>query len=132
MYESVAQANLVQDARKAAYNGGSLRIYSGARPANVAAGVSGTLLAQLTFAATAFPASSARVLTANAITQDSSADAAGTAGYAAAFTSGGTLISLHSLGLAGSGAECIISATTITLGMTVTCSSFTITQPDGS
>lgn len=132
MYESVSQANIINDARAAAYNGGSLRIYSGARPANVAAGVSGTLLAQLTFGATAFGASSNRVLTANAITQDSSADATGTAGYAACFTSGGTLISLHSLGLSGSGAECIISATAITAGMTVTCSSMTITQPDGS
>lgn len=132
MYESVAQANLVQAARQTAYNGGSLRIYSGARPASVAAGVSGTLLAQLTFGNPAFPAPSNRLLTANAITQDSSADNAGTAGYAACFTSGGTLISLHSLGLAGSGAEAIISATTITAGMTVTCSSFTINQPDGS
>jgi hypothetical protein len=131
MYESVAQANAVNDARRTAYNGGSLRFYSGARPANVAAGVSGTLLASLALAATAFAASSNRILTANAITA-APASATGTVGYAACFASNGTtLISLHSASLAGNGGEAILNSLTCTSGVDVSCSNFTISQPDG-
>lgn len=130
MFEKITQADLANNARKAAYDGGSLRLYSGARPANVAAGVSGTLLAQLALSATAFPVSSNRVLTANAITATTGITN-GTAGYAACFASDGTtLLSLHSLGT--SAAEVIVNTTAITTGIAVSCSSFTISQPDGS
>jgi hypothetical protein len=133
MFESIAQANAVNDARRTAYNSGTLRFYTGARPANVAAGVSGTLLGSLALASTAFGASSNRIITAGTVTQDSSADATGTIGYAACFASDGTtLVSLHSCGVSGSGAECIVNSLSVTSGQPISCSSFTITQPDGS
>jgi TPP-dependent pyruvate/acetoin dehydrogenase alpha subunit len=69
---------------------GKLRIYSGTRPANVAASITGTLLAELTLNATFAPAASAGVLTANAITGDTSADATGTATHFRIWKSDGT------------------------------------------
>lgn len=132
MYESVDQANLVNDARTAAYDDGYMKVYTGSRPANVAAGVSGTLLGILTFGSTAFGSSSNRVATANTITQESSADNTGTIGYVACFDSSDTLVSLHSAGISGSGAECIFNTLSVIAGQVITCTSFTISQPDGS
>src|SRR5215207_8202805 len=69
---------------------GLLRIYSGTRPANVATAITGTLLAQLTLNATFAPAAASGVLTANAITGDTSADATGTATHFRIWKSDGT------------------------------------------
>ena len=52
---------------------------------------SGTLLGTLTFAATAFGASSTGVATAASITSDSNADNSGTAGHARILNGGGTI-----------------------------------------
>lgn len=65
---------------------GTLRIYDGAIPADADAALSGnTLLAQLTHSDPAFPASTdgapGATSTASAITDDSSADATGTAAF---------------------------------------------------
>ena len=57
--------------------GGFIRIYSGTRPAT--GGTVTTLLAQLQFSTTAFPAAASGAMSANAITDDSSADSTGTA-----------------------------------------------------
>jgi hypothetical protein len=133
MLESVTQSNAANTGRATAYNGGSLRFYTGSRPASVAAGIgSATLLATLTFGATAFASHTNRVSTANAIT-GANAIANGTIGFAAVFAADGTtLVSLHTVGTSGSGAECIVNSTTCTTGIAVSCSSFTLTQPDGS
>ena len=60
-----------------------LRIYDGSRPANADAAITGTLLAELTFSVTSFPAASGTpgTMTANAITDDASANATGTASH---------------------------------------------------
>ena len=60
--------------------------------ANGATGGQGTLLAQLTGNAGGWGTSTAGVLTASAITADSSADATGTAGHYQLNTSGGTFL----------------------------------------
>ena len=61
---------------------GKLRIYNASQPANADAVVTTqTLLAELAFADTAFPASSSGIITANAITADSSANASGVAAW---------------------------------------------------
>jgi len=57
--------------------GGFLRIYDGARPAT--GGTATTLLAELTFSVTSFPAASAGAMSASAISDDTSANATGTA-----------------------------------------------------
>lgn len=131
MKESIAQANAANDGRKTAYNSGLMRCYTGSAPANVDTATSGTLLGTLTFSATAFGSSSSRVLTANSITQDSSADASGTIGYVRCFASDGTTaLSDHLVGV-GSG-EAQFNTLSVAAGQPISCTSFTITQPDGS
>ena len=88
---SVASRNSRLDTLTALLNSGKLRIYSGTRPANPDTALSGnTLLAELTFGATAFAAAASGQATANAITQDSAADATGTATFFRCFKSDGT------------------------------------------
>ncbi len=124
---SVAQAAAALNALKTAYDNAQLRYYQGTMPATVSTGVgSDTLLASMTMGATAFPTTSTNTLTANAITQDVSADATGTIGYAAVF-SGSTLISLHTVGT--SGAEITVNTVNVVASLPVSMSSFTITQP---
>lgn len=114
-------------------NTGYVRIYSGTEPTTANAALSGnTLLAELRFGATAFGAASAsgadRVITANAITQDSAADADGTATFFRALQSDGTTVVYQ--GTAGtSGQQLNLSATNIVTGGVVSISSLTITMP---
>lgn len=119
------------DAFCAGLNSGYIQIRTGAQPA-VDGALTGTLLATLTFGATAFGASSASggtvTATANAITSDSSADATGTAGYYALLQSDGTTV--FGTGEIGtSGADMNLNSTSISAGATVACSAFTVTQP---
>lgn len=110
-------------------NSGFLQIFTGAQPALNGA-LTGTLLASLTFSATAFPAATASAgtvtATANAITSASAA-ATGTAGYFALLKSDGTtVVATGSVGT--SGADLNLSTLSITAGQTVSCSSFLITE----
>lgn len=111
---------------------GKLRIYSGSQPADADATIgAATLLAELTMGATAFgsatsTASTNSVLTANAITQDSSADATGTAAWFRLWQSNGTTPILD--GTVGtSGTDLIINSTAISSGAAVSASSLTLT-----
>lgn len=104
-----------------------LRIYDGSRPAT--GGTATTLLAELTCNATFAPAASSGVLTLNAITADSSANATGTATWFRIVQSGG---STHVLdGSVGtSGQDMNLNSTSITAGGSVSITSFTITAPN--
>jgi hypothetical protein len=102
---------------------GLLRIYNGTRPAT--GGAATTLLAELTCNATFAAGAAAGVLTANAITQDSSANATGTATWARLVTSGGTFVADMDAGTVGT--ELILSTTSIVAGGVVTCTSCVIT-----
>lgn len=114
-------------------NTGYIRIYSGTEPTTANVALSGnTLLAELRFGATAFGAATAsgadRVITANAITQDSGADADGTATFFRALQSDGNTVVYQ--GTAGtSGQQLNLSATNIVTGGVVSISSLTITMP---
>jgi hypothetical protein len=101
-----------------------LRIYDGTQPAT--GGTATTKLAELTCNATFAPAASSGVLTLNAITSDTSADATGTATWFRIVQSGG---STHVLdGTVGtSGADLNLNTVSIVSGATVAVSSFTIT-----
>lgn len=103
---------------------GKLRIYSGTRPAT--GGTVTTLLAELTCNATFAPAASGGVLTLNSITQDSSADATGTATWARMVTSGGTFVADFNVGTSGS--DINLNTTSLVLGAAVQVTSFTITE----
>lgn len=132
MKVTTAERNRMIDAHAARYNNGYLRIYSGTRPANANTALSGnTLLAELRWNATAFAAASAASATANAITQDSSADATGTASFVRNFESDGITV-LSDMSLGTSGAEVTISTLSITSGGIVQASAATISMGTGS
>lgn len=109
-------------------NGALLRIYSGSQPADADTAASGTLLAELTCGSPfAAAASSEGVVTANAITQDSSANATGTAGWFRLVKSDGTTcVCDGSVGT--SGADLNLVTTSITSGQPVQVTSFVITE----
>jgi hypothetical protein len=110
-------------------NNGYLEIYTGSQPALDGA-VSGTLLATLTFGATAFAAATAGggtvTAVANSITPGT-AGATGSAGYFALVQSNGsTVVMTGTVGT--SGCDLNGPSTSISSGVTVTCSSFQITE----
>jgi hypothetical protein len=107
---------------------GFLRIYDGTQPTNVATALGAQVkLAELALSATAFGAAAAGVLTANAISNDASADATGTATWATLVTAGGTRIADFSVGT--SGADLNLNTVAITAAAVVAVSSLTITFP---
>jgi hypothetical protein len=103
---------------------GLLRIYDGTRPAS--GGTATTLLAQLALSATAAGASSSGVLTFNAITQDASADATGTATWFRITTSGGTFVIDGSVSTSGS--DLNLTSTSIVATQPVSVTSCVITE----
>jgi hypothetical protein len=110
-------------------NSGFIKIYSGAQPALNGA-VTGTLLATMTFSATAFPASVAAAgtvtATANAITSGTAGNTA-TAGYFALVKSDNTTVA--ATGSVGtSGADLNLNTLSIVSGNTVSCGSFLVTM----
>ncbi len=117
-------ANAEGDALGPLLNSGYLRLYTGTQAANANTAIGAqTLLATLRFNATAFPATSAGVMTANAITSDTNAAATGTVTWFRALKSDGTTVIMDgSVGTATS--NMIIATTTITAAQTVSCSSF--------
>lgn len=122
------------DTITAAASSGILRIYSGTQPGNVDASIGAAVaLADLVMSATAFNAPAAvastdYVITANTITQDSSANATGTATWFRLWDSAGTTAIID--GTVGtSGCDLTINSTAVTLGAPVSASSFTLTFP---
>ena len=111
--------------------GGSalLRIYDGTPPANVAASITGTLLAELTCNATFAPGASGGVLTLNAITADSSANASGTATHFRILTSGAVAHLQGTVTATGGGGDLTLNTTAIVAGGTVSVTTRTITIP---
>jgi len=102
-----------------------LRLYDGARPAT--GGAATTLLAELTCNATFAPASSGGVLTLNAIAQDASASATGTATWFRIVKSDGTTFVMDgSVGVSGS--DLNVTTTSIVATQPVSVSSFVITE----
>jgi hypothetical protein len=119
--------NTEADALAAQANSGILRIYDGTQPATGDTAITTqNLLAELTMNATAFGASVAGVITANAITADSSADATGTATWFRLFKSDGTT-ALWDGSVGTSDANIILNSVSISAGAAVSVSSFTHT-----
>lgn len=105
-----------------------LRIYSGSQPADADTAASGTLLAELTCASPfSAAATSEGVVTASAITQDSSANNSGTAGYFRLVKSDGTTVVCDG-SVGTSGCDLNIITTTIVAGQPVQVTSFVITE----
>ena|SRR6185295_14200431 len=128
-----ARANEANDSIRDNMNSGFLRLYSGSVPANADASLgAAVLLAELTMNATAFGASASRTITANAITQDSSANASGTCSFARMYQSDGTTVWSQFTSVGTSGTEVVLSTTSVVSGQPVSCSSCTINLPVGT
>lgn len=110
-------------------NGGLLRIYDGTRPANPAAAITGNLLGTLTGASPFAPGAASGVLTASSITQDSAADATGTASHFRLWKSDGTTAVCDGDVTAG-GADLSLNTTSIVIGGPIVCTSFVLTAPN--
>lgn len=121
--------NAMLDALNARINlgagAGLLRIYDGTRPAT--GGAATTLLAELTLSDPAAPAAAAGVLTLSAITQDSSANATGTATWFRIVDSDANAVFDGSVTATGGGGDLQLVTTSITATQPVQVSSFTIT-----
>jgi len=102
-----------------------LRIYDGTRPAT--GGTATTLLAELTCNATFAPGAATGVLTLNAITQDTSANATGTATWARIVQSDGTTHVLD-CSVGTSGADINLNSVAISSGAAVSVTSATVTE----
>jgi len=123
-YSSTLRNNRLDQIASAVGASGLLRIYDGSRPAT--GGAATTLLAELTCGATFAAGAAAGVLTLNAITQDSSANATGTATWFRITTSGGTAVVDGSVSTSGS--DLNLTTTSIVSTQPVSVSSFTITE----
>lgn len=125
---TAAVANLMLDAGIGTLaDSGKLRFYDGTQPA-AGGGTATNLLAELTMAADAFPAAASNVLTANAITSDSSIDASGTATWARLLKSDGVTV-LIDLSVGTSGCDINLGSNVLVAGGTLAITSFTITHP---
>jgi hypothetical protein len=122
-----AEANAIGDALDSGY----IRIYDGSQPANADTAVGAqNLLAELRFNAAAFPSAVAGLITAAAITDDSSANATGTASWARILASNGT--SVYFDGSVGtSSANVVLNTVSIVTGAVVSCSSLTLQVSKG-
>lgn len=122
---STSLRNARQDAITTAIGtSGLFRIYDGSRPAS--GGTATTLLAELALSTTAAGAASGGVLTFSAITQDSSANATGTATWFRVVTSGGTFVIDGSVGTSGS--DLNLTTTSIVATQPVSVTSCVITE----
>lgn len=107
-------------------NSGLLRIYDGSQPANADVAISTqVLLAELTMNATAFLVA-AGVATANAVTQDASANNTGTASWFRLVKSDGTTVLMDG-SVGTSGADCNLDSVSITAAVPVSITAFTLT-----
>ena len=121
------QADLASDY----LDNGFLRIYDGTQPTNADTAIGAqVMLAELRFNATASGAAVAGVITLNAITEDSSANATGTATWFRALRADGTTVVFDgSVGLTS--ADMILNAVALIAGAAVQITSFTYTRSKG-
>ena len=110
-------------------DGGSIEIRTGAQPATPGTAASGTLLGTLTLSSPAFGAAATGVVTANAVTSDSSADNTGTAGWFRAYSSTSTAVIDGSITATGGGGDMTLDSISIIAGGVIACTSWTITMP---
>jgi hypothetical protein len=133
---STALVNTLASTLATQCNSGYLRIYSGIQPAGpdtaVSAAPDHVLLAELRFGATAFGAPTNGLITANAITADSSANASGDAAWCRALKSDGTTALFDgSAGMADDAPNLALNTTAIVAGEPVSVSALSILVPAG-
>jgi hypothetical protein len=124
-YSSTIRNAMMDSITTAAGASALLRIYDGTRPAT--GGTATTLLAELTCNATFAAGASSGVLTLNSITQDSSANATGTATWFRIVKSDGTTHVLDG-NVGTSGSDLNLTTTSIVSAQPVSISSFVLTE----
>lgn len=125
-----AAADAVVDLVDAGAGAGKIRIYSGTPPATADTALSGnTLLAELAMSDPAFGPASNGVATASAISNDTAADATGTATFFRVLDSNNVVIFQGTVDTAS--ADLVVNTTSFVAGAIVSISSFTYTQPKG-
>jgi hypothetical protein len=107
---------------------GSVEIRTGTQPSTAEDTATGTLLATLTLPNPAFGAASSGVATANAITAVA-ASATGTAGWFRAKSGGGATVLDGSCTATGGGGDMQLNSTSLTSGVNVQITSWTVTMP---
>ena len=129
---AIAACNAIVDLIDGGSGAGYIEIRTGAQPADPDTAASGTLLATLTCSDPAFGAAADAApggqATANSITDDTDADAGGTAGYFRAYDSDSNAIIDGEVGT--SGADMNLNSVEISAGATVSVTSWTITMPE--
>lgn len=122
-----ASRDLALNAAFDVMNSGKLRIYDSTQPtdADTALGAQ-VLLADLGLNATAFAASSSQSKAANAITDDTSADATGTATWCSFLTSGN--VRKHDASAGTATVNLVLNSAAISSGATVSVTSYSMTQ----
>lgn len=133
--EAISACDAVVDALDGGTGAGVLKIYDGTQPSggpDASAGTA-TVLAELTLSDPAFgdasDAAPGGQATANSISDDSSANASGTATWFRAETSGGTAVIDGDAGT-GTGNDLVLDSANISAGATVSVSSWTVTMPE--
>lgn len=126
---ATSMATAVNTAIDAGAGAGTLKVYTGSKPASVETAASGTLLATFTLTDPAGSAASG-VLTLD-FDPDLSATVAadGTAGWFRIADSDGNGVVDGSVSATGSGGDLTFTSTSWTTGMTVTLTDGTVTQP---
>jgi len=125
-----SMANAFDDACNAGTPPARIEHRVGAQPTNVGDASSGALLGTNIASNPMFGAASTGVITASAITNDSSADASGTAGYFRIYTgAGGDTAALAQGNTSTSGADMNFDNNVIVAGGVIAISAMTVTVP---
>ncbi len=132
---AAAAADAVVDRLDAGAGAGYIEIRTGTQPASAGTAASGTLLGTLVLSDPAFGAAttaSPAVATASAITDDSTADASGTAGWFRAYDSNAVAVVDGNITATAGGGDMELDDTTIVAGGVIAVSSWTISMPTGA
>lgn len=129
---STALRNAMMDAITAfAGSGALIRLYTGAQPSNPQTAIGAqTLLGTLTCSSALAPAASGGVLTLNAVSSDTDADAGGTPTWFRMFKSDGTTVVMDG-SVGTSDADLVLNTANIAQHSTLAISSATLTAPNG-
>ncbi len=126
-----AAADAVVDLLDGGAAAGYIEIRTGAQPATPGDAATGTLLATLPLSDPAFGAASSGVATASAITDDTSADATGTAGWFRGYDDNDVAVIDGSITATSGGGDMELNSVSIVTGGLVEITSWTITMPGG-
>jgi hypothetical protein len=112
------------------FDGGTLTMRAGARPANAQAAQTGTIISIIPVAADSFAVPAARSMAANGLPwEDTSADAAGTIGWAVLENAAKTRRMDFTVTATGGGGDIEVEQTVVALGQDIRVTSFSISYP---